>query len=142
MSGGPRRAVHLTPEQRVFVLERHLATLTTLRPDGSPHVVPIAFTWDADRGEAWMTTLDGSAKVRNVETARAAGLPARAAVCQVAGGRWLTLEGTLVVDRDAAAVAEAERRHAVRHAALEPEPRRVVLRLRVDRVLGSDYMTR
>ena len=30
--------IHLTPEQHVFVTERHLATLTTLRPDGTPHV--------------------------------------------------------------------------------------------------------
>src|SRR5690606_19696266 len=87
-------AVHLTPEQRVFVLERHVATLATLRPDGTPHVVPIAFTWDPERGEAWMTTEDGSVKVRNVEAALAAGRPARGALCQVAGGRWLTLEGT------------------------------------------------
>jgi PPOX class probable F420-dependent enzyme len=134
--------VRLTPEQLVFVRERHLASLATLRPDGTPHLVPIAFTWDDERGEAWMTTLDGSVKVRNVEAALAAGRPARGAVCQVSGGRWLTLEGTLVVDRDPAVVAEAERRFAVRHTALEPEPRRVVLRLRVDRVLGSEYMTR
>jgi PPOX class probable F420-dependent enzyme len=135
-------AVHLTPEQRVFVLERHVATLATLRPDGTPHVVPIAFTWDPERGEAWMTTEDGSVKVRNVEAALAAGRPARGALCQVAGGRWLTLEGTLVVSRDPADVALAERRHAVRYPPLEPDARRVVLRLAVDRVLGSAYMTR
>ena len=28
-----------------FLAERHLATLTTLRPDGSPHVVAVGFTW-------------------------------------------------------------------------------------------------
>ena len=26
-----------------FLTERHLATLTTLRRDGSPHVVPVGF---------------------------------------------------------------------------------------------------
>ena len=60
----------------------------------------------------------------------------------MAGGRWLTLEGTLVVSRDPADVALAERRHAVRYPPLEPDARRVVLRLAVDRVLGSAYMTR
>lgn len=134
--------IHLTPEQRVFVLERHVATLTTLRPDGSPHVVPIAFTWDAERGEAWLTTEDGSVKVRNVEEALAAGRPARGALCQVSGGRWLTLEGSLEVSRDPGDVATAEQRHAVRYPPLEPNPRRVLLRLAVDRVLGSAYMTR
>ncbi len=134
--------IHLTPEQRVFVLERHLATLTTLRPDGSPHVTPVAFTWVADTGAAWLTSEDGAAKVRNVEAAGAAGRPARAALCQVDGGRWLTLEGVLEVSRDPADIAEAERRHAVRYPALEPDPARLVLRLLVDRVLGSSYMTR
>jgi PPOX class probable F420-dependent enzyme len=134
--------IHLTPEQYVFVRERHLATLTTLRPDGTPHVVPIAFTWDPERGAALMTTQDGSAKVRNVEHHLARGRPARGALCQVDGGRWLTLEGTLTVSRDPADVADAERRHAVRHPALEPDPARVVLRLAVDRVMGSQYMTR
>lgn len=134
--------IHLTPEQYVFVRERHLATLATVRPDGTPHLVPIAFTWDPARGVAVMTTQDGSAKVRNVEHHTARRRPARGALCQVDGGRWLTLEGTLTVSRDPAAVADAERRHAVRHAPLEPDPDRVVLELRVDHVLGSAYMTR
>lgn len=130
--------IHLTPEQHVFVTERHLATLTTLRPDGTPHVVPVGFTWDAERGLIRITTRDGSAKVRNIE----ARSPARAAVCQVDGGRWLTFEGVLTVERDAEEVADAVRRYATRYRQLEHDPRRVVLRLAVDRVLGSSYMTR
>jgi len=131
--------IRLTPEQHVFVVERHLATLTTLRPDGSPHVVPVAFTWDVDAGLLRITTRGGSAKVRHVEAAPG---PARVAVCQVDGGRWLTLEGVATVVRDAAEVAEAMRRYATRYQHLEPDPHRVVLRVAVDRVLGSDYMTR
>ncbi len=159
--------IHLTPEQRVFVTERHVATLTTLRPDGTPHVVPIAFTWDAAAGVAWMTSEDGSAKVRNIEAAQgkgsvgaapvgagpvgaapvgagpvAAGTGARGALCQVSGGRWLTLEGELTVSRDPAVIADAELRYAARYGPLDPDPRRVVLNLAVDRVLGSEYMTR
>ena len=159
--------IHLTPEQHVFVTERHVATLTTLRPDGTPHVVPVAFTWDAATGVAWMTSEEGSAKVRNVEAAQgegpvgaapagtgaagdgavaagpvATGTGARGAVCQVSGGRWLTLEGELTVSRDPAVIADAELRYAVRYGPLDPDPRRVVLNLAVDRVLGSEYMTR
>ena len=154
--------IHLTPEQHVFVIERHVATLTTLRPDGSPHVVPVAFTWDAATGVAWMTSEDGSAKVRNVEAAQGkgpagagpvgagpagagpvgTGTGARGALCQVSGGRWVTFEGELTVSRDPAVIADAERRHAVRYGPLDPDPRRVVLRLVVDRALGSEYMTR
>lgn len=136
-----RRRVHLTPEQRVFLIERHLATLTTLRPDGAPHVVPVAFTWDVDEGVARVTTPRASVKVRNVERALAAGQPARVALCQVDGGRWLTLEGTASVSVDPHEVADAVRRHAVRYPPLEAEADRIVLVIAVDRVLGSDYMT-
>lgn len=135
--------IHLTPEQLVFVLERHVATLTTMRPDGTPHVTPVAFGWQPDAGTAWLTSDDGSAKVRNIEAATSVGTPARGALCQVSGGRWLTLEGTLTVSRTADDVADAERRYARRYGApLEPDPHRVVLRLVADRVLGSSYMTR
>jgi PPOX class probable F420-dependent enzyme len=134
--------IHLTPEQRVFVTERHLATLTTLRPDGTPHVVPVAFTWDAEQGTAVMTTREGSAKVRNIEAAAAREVPARGALCQVEGGRWLTLEGELTVRREPSVIADAERRYAARYRHLEPSPTRIVLLLVVDRVLGSAYMTR
>lgn len=132
--------IRLNPEQRVFLTERHLGTLTTLRPDGTPHVVPVAFTWDDDAGCALITTRDGAAKVRNIEHDDAR--PARGALCQVAGGRWLTLEGVLTVSRVPAEIAEAERRHAVRYPPLEPEPDRVLIRLAVDGVLASDYMAR
>ena len=39
----------ITPEMVQFLRERHLATLTTLRKDGSPHVVPVGFTYDEDK---------------------------------------------------------------------------------------------
>lgn len=123
----------------MFVTERHLATLTTLRPDGTPHVVPVGFTWDPDAGVLRITTRDGSAKVRNVDAAAGA---ARVAVCQVDGGRWLTFEGVATVVRDPDEINDAIRRYAVRYRTLHHDPRRVVLRVAVDRVLGSDYMAR
>ncbi len=133
--------IHLTPEQHVFVTERHLATLTTLRPDGTPHVVPVGFTWDPDQGVLRITTRVTSAKVRHIRRGAAAG-GARVAVCQVDGGRWLTFEGTATVREDEAEVADAVARYARRYRQLEHDPRRVVLRVEVDRILGSDYMTR
>jgi len=137
--------IHLTPEQLVFVLERHVATLTTLRPDGTPHVTPVAFAWDPATGSAWMTSDDGSVKVRNTEAAATASTAggARGAICQVDGGRWLTLEGVLTVSRELDDVTEAEQRYGRRYGGtLDPDPRRVALRLTADRVLGADYMTR
>ncbi|PJI94323.1 pyridoxamine 5'-phosphate oxidase family protein [Luteimicrobium subarcticum] len=132
--------VHLNPEQRVFVTERHLATLTTLRADGSPHVVPVAFTWDDGAGAVRITTNRASVKARNVQRERDEGRAPRVSVCQVEGGRWITLEGTAEIVDDADEVADAVARYGRRYRALEPNPDRVVLRLTVDKVMCSTYM--
>lgn len=122
----------LTDDQLEFVRARHLATLTTVRADGTPHVVPVAFTWDAERSVARVTTRRGSVKARNV-----AAPGARAALCQVEGMRWLTLEGTARVCDDDDEIAAAVAAYADRYRVLEPNPERVVLLLDVDRVMGS-----
>lgn len=132
--------VHLNPEQRVFVTERHLATLTTLREDGSPHVVPVAFTWDDDAGVVRITTNRRSVKARNAGRRGPGGEPARASVCQVEGGRWMTLEGTVEIVTDLAEVVDAVARYARRYRPLTPNPDRVVLRITVDKVMSSAYM--
>ena len=114
-----------------FFTERHLATLTTLRADGSPHVVPVGVTFDAATGTARVITSGTSAKARHVRSGRT-----RVAVCQVDGRRWATLEGTAVVREDAASVADAEARYAQRYRIPRANPARVVLEISVDRVLG------
>ena len=48
-----------------FLAERHLATLTTLRADGSPHVVPVGFSYDVEDGLVRVITFAGSVKARN-----------------------------------------------------------------------------
>lgn len=115
-----------------FVAQRHLATLTTLRPDGSPHVVAVGFTWDAEAGLVRVITFAPSRKARNLVAAPGS----RAAVCQVDGGRWLTLEGPATVTDDPARVAEAVRRYTERYRPPGPRDDRVAVEIRVDRVLG------
>ncbi|KGN37452.1 hypothetical protein N803_13755 [Knoellia subterranea KCTC 19937] len=114
-----------------FVAERHLATLTTLRRDGSPHVVPVGFTWDSEAGVARVITSGGSQKARN------AGRGARAVLCQVDGRHWLSLEGPSRVLSDSASVTDAESRYAVRYRPPRVNPERVVIEIQVDRVLGN-----
>ena len=127
------RAPHdLGPGTLAFLAERHLATLTTLRADGSPHVVPVGFTYDPATGVARVITSGSSAKARHVREDGG-----RAALCQVDGRRWLTLEGTAAVRDDAASVADAERRYAERYRRPRENPARVVLEISVDRVLGN-----
>jgi PPOX class probable F420-dependent enzyme len=122
----------LPDDVRAFLIERHLATLTTLRPDGSPHVVAVGFTWDDDARLVRVITNGTSAKVRHVR----AGSP-RAVVAQVDGRRWLALEGVPTVRDDPERVAEAVRRYGGRYREPRPNPARVVLEIAVDRVLGS-----
>ena len=115
-----------------FLQERHLSTLTTLRPDGTPHVVAVGFTWDAGAQLVRVITNGTSTKARNVRAGSA-----RAVVAQVDGRRWLSLEGVPVVSDDPERVAEAVRRYALRYRQPSENPRRVVVEIAVDRVLGS-----
>ena len=122
----------LAPGLLDFLTERHLATLTTLRADGSPHVVPVGVTYDAATRTARVITSGTSAKARHVRD----GQP-RVAVCQVDGRRWVTLEGSAVVRDDEASVADAVARYAVRYRQPRENPARVVLEISVDRILGN-----
>lgn len=126
--------MQLTPAQLEFLTERHLGTLTTLRSDGSPHVVAIAFTYIPGDGSVSIITNEGSQKVKNVEES------ARAAVCQVDGGRWLTLEGRATVHRSAAEIARAEAAFESRYRPPSNNPTRVAIEISVDRLLGSESL--
>ncbi len=113
-----------------FLDERHLATLTTLRPDGSPHVVAVGFTFEPDRRLARVITFASSVKARN------AARGGRAAVCQVDGGRWLTLEGTVRLTDDGGDVARAVELYAARYRPPKERDDRVAIEIAVDRILG------
>jgi PPOX class probable F420-dependent enzyme len=128
----PRAPHDLGPDTLAFLHERHLATLTTLRPDGGPHVVPVGFTYDPGTGTARVITSGASMKVRHVRDGGA-----RVALCQVDGRRWLSLEGTAQVRDDAASVADAVQRYARRYRQPRENPARVVVEISVDRILGN-----
>ncbi|MEU6237685.1 TIGR03618 family F420-dependent PPOX class oxidoreductase [Kitasatospora sp. NPDC047058] len=117
-----------------FWRERHISTLTTQRPDGSPHVVPVGVTYQPETGTARVISSRTSRKVRNVLAAGPAGL--RVAVCQVDRARWSTMEGVAVVRDEPEAVADAVRRYTERYREPRVNPDRVVIEITVDRVLG------
>ncbi len=115
-----------------FLTERHLATLTVVRPDGSPHVSPVGVTWDPDAVRARVITRSGSVKAKLI--AASPGTPV--AVCQVDGGRWLALHGPATVTADPLAVRAAEARYEARYRRPTPRPDRVVIEIAVDRIVG------
>ena len=113
-----------------FLRDRHLGTLTTLRGDGSPHVVPVGFGYSPDDRVVRIITFAGSQKAVNAERG------GRAAVSQVDGGRWLTLEGECRLVTDAAGVATAVAAYTARYQAPRQRDDRVAIEMRVDRIMG------
>ncbi|MEU5437410.1 TIGR03618 family F420-dependent PPOX class oxidoreductase [Streptomyces sp. NPDC020719] len=129
---GRTSAPEVSASVEAFLAEPLVATLTTLRPDGSPHVAPVRFTWDAASGLARVMTVATSRKARNV----LANPGSRAVLCQVDGFSWVTLEGTAAVSQDSQRVAAGVQRYAKRYWQAPPNPPgRVVLEIAVDRVI-------
>jgi PPOX class probable F420-dependent enzyme len=120
------------PGLLAFWAERHLCTLTTLRKDGSPHVVAVGATLDAEAGLCRVISSSLSAHVRHIR-----GGAERVAICQVDGPRWSTVEGLAVVLDDPASVLSGVERYAARYRTPRPNPARVVIEISVTKVLGS-----
>ncbi|MEV6276996.1 PPOX class F420-dependent oxidoreductase [Nocardia sp. NPDC051832] len=130
----PITAADLSPAALDFLTERHLATVTTLRANGTPHVVAVGFTWDTESGLARIITDTKTTKARNVRNS------GYAAVSQVDGARYLTLEGPATVLEDPDSVHEAEARYTARYKTPRENPTRVVIAIQVTRVLCSRSM--
>ena len=113
-----------------FLREYHLASLTTMRADGSPHVVPVGFSYDHEARIVRVITFASSAKYRNALRG------GRAVVSQVDGGRWLTLEGTVSGTADPERVAAAVNGYAARYRQPGEREDRVAIEIAVDRVMG------
>jgi PPOX class probable F420-dependent enzyme len=113
-----------------FLTDRHLATLTTQRRNGSQHVVPVGFSYSPVDRLVRVITFAPSVKARN------AARGGRAAVCQIDGGRWLTLEGVVRLLTDAADVAAAVEGYAARYRQPKERVDRVAIEIQVDRIMG------
>jgi PPOX class probable F420-dependent enzyme len=124
----------LPDEVLTFLREYHLATLTTLRDDLSPHVVAVGFSYDTEARVARVITWAASQKARNAERMQQRGQ--RAAVCQVDGGRWLSLEGPVRLVTDPDGVRAGVEGYAARYRQPKERDDRVVIEIAVERILG------
>ena len=124
----------LSDDALAFVTERHLATLSTLAPDGRIHVVAVGFSYRD--GIARVITSGESRKVANVLA------DGRASISQVDGVRWLTLQGTATIARSPEEVQLGVDLYAERYRQPRVNPLRVVIELSVEKVLGSSGMRR
>ena len=120
----------ITDEMLAFLSEYHLASLTTLRKDGSPHVVPVGFSYDPTMHVVRIITFPSSVKYKNALRG------GRAVVSQVDGGRWLSLEGIVSAVTEPTRVALAVDGYAARYRQPKEREDRVAIEIAVDRVLG------
>ena len=124
----------LNPTKAVsaFLAERHLASLTLIRSDGSPHVSAVGFTWDFEAQLVRVITWADSMKSRILVESPGT----RAVVCQIDGGRWLSLEGTGSVTADPDRCLEGTQRYAQRYRVPKERSDRTVIEISVDKILG------
>ena len=120
----------LPEEVLAFLAERHLATLSTIGPRGRLHVVAVGFAFDPHDGVVRIITGSASQKAAN---ARRGG---RAAVGQVDGARWLSLEGPVTLTDEPARVQAAVAAYSARYRAPGDNPARAAIEITVERVLG------
>lgn len=125
------RSYELAGDHLTFWQEKHHCAVTSLKRDGSPHVVPMGVVVDAEAGLAFAITSGRSQKVANLRR------DPRIAVCQVDRGRWSTLEGTAEVLEDPESVTDAVRRYAERYRQPRDNPARVALKITLARVIGN-----
>ena len=123
----------LNPTKAVsaFLTERHLASLTLIRSDGSPHVSAVGFTWDFEAQLVRVITWADSMKSRILVESPGT----RAVVCQIDGGRWLSLEGTGSVTADPDRCLEGTQRYAQRYRVPKERSDRTVIEISVDKIL-------
>ena len=121
----------LGPEVLAFLTERHLATLTTLRADGSPHATVVWVDGEGDLVRINITTT--RAKYRHLRR------DARVAVLVVDRGdpyRWLAVDGHAELTEEGAEahIHGLSRKYFGRDYVLPPGERRVLVRVRPERV--------
>jgi F420H(2)-dependent biliverdin reductase len=133
-NNGDRVALRLPAAAERFLAHSAICTLSTSRPDGSPHVTPVRFSWDSKAGLARVMTVGTRRKARNISE----NSHARASLCQLVGYSWLTLEGPATVSDDPQRVAEGIRWYMKRYGSSPPNlPGLVVIEIAAERVMGQ-----
>jgi PPOX class probable F420-dependent enzyme len=128
-------------EARAVIAEQHHVVLTTLRRDGTPQMSPVLATLDGE-GRVVVSSRHGAFKVRNLRR------DPRAWLCVLSDdfyGRWIQVAGSVrIVELPEAmdGLVDYYRRISGEHPdwddyrAAMVNDERLVLRLRVERVIG------
>jgi hypothetical protein len=114
--------MELSAALQAFLGERHLATLATLRADGSPTRC------------RWVLRRRRGLRITEAPGQTALG-DGRAAVTQVDGARWVSLDGPARVVHDPAVVAAAVDAYSRRYRQPRERDDRVVIEIEVQRMM-------
>lgn len=119
------------PERFLDTLsEPHLAVLSVVRADGTPHASVVGFTYDIDDKVARIISRSFARKAEHI------GAGAPVALTTYAGRHWMTLQGDAVVTQDADRVADAVARYEKRYFPAAPADDRIAIEISVTCAYG------
>ena len=121
----------LTPAQEAFLKEGHLATVATVRPDGSPHLTPV---WvDSDGERVVFNTAEGRAKPRYIRRNAVVGVQV---VDTNDPYRWISVTGPAEIVEDGARehINELSHRYTGHDFSFSDGEKRLIVRIEPERV--------
>jgi PPOX class probable F420-dependent enzyme len=121
----------LTDEQAQLLKEGHLATVATIRPDGSAQLTPVWVDWDGEN--VLVNTAEGRVKPRNCRRRPVVSVQV---VDRDNDYRWLSVTGPaeIVVDGAEEHINELAHRYVGRDFSYVPGEKRLILRIKPERV--------
>jgi PPOX class probable F420-dependent enzyme len=121
----------LTEGQADLFKGKNLATVATIRRDGSPHLTPVWIDWDGQ--DVLFNTAEGRAKPRHIRRNPVVGV-------EVIDGhdpyRWVSVTGPAEIVEEGAVehIQELSRRYTGRDFNLRADQKRLIVRVKPDRV--------
>lgn len=128
----------LTPKQARLFKEPNLATVATIRRDGSPQLTPVWIDWDGEN--VVFNTAEGRVKPRNIRRNPVVGV-------QVVDAndpyRWVSVSGhaEIVEDRAEQHINELSHRYNGKDYNYVDGEKRLIVRVRPERVSASRRVT-
>jgi PPOX class probable F420-dependent enzyme len=121
----------LTEGQADLFKGKNLATVATIRRDGSPHLTPVWIDWDGH--DVLFNTAEGRAKPRHIRRNPVVGI-------EVIDGhdpyRWVSVTGPAEIVEEGAVehIQQLSRRYTGRDFDLRADQKRLIVRVKPERV--------
>ncbi|MDQ3777788.1 MAG: PPOX class F420-dependent oxidoreductase [Actinomycetota bacterium] len=126
----------MTPEQGRLFKEPNLATVATIRRDGSPHLTPVWIDWDGEN--VVFNTAEGRAKPRNIRRNPVVGVQVVDPGDQY---RWVSVSGRAEIVEEGAEehINELSHRYRGRDYDYVDGEKRLIVRVTPERVTARGF---